>query len=48
MSAESTTEVLNRLWIIHHYSLPNYLAFAPPWWKDDDAKAAAVAVRHLQ
>ncbi len=36
MNNGSTCEVLNRLWIIHHYSLPNYLGAAPAWWHDED------------
>ncbi len=38
MNDASNCEVLNRLWIIHHYSLPNYLAFAPPWWREKDGR----------
>ncbi len=40
MHTSTTSEVLNRLWIIHQYSLPHYLAFAPPWWQDGDAPEA--------
>ncbi len=40
MNSDSTSQVLNRLWVIHQYSLANYVSDAPPWWKDDDASAA--------
>ncbi len=40
MNTNATCAVLNRLWVIHHYSLPSHLAFAPPWWRDEDAKGA--------
>ena len=39
MSSDVTCEALNRLWVIHNYSLASYLAYAPPFWTDDDGAA---------
>ncbi len=42
MKSDTTREALNRLWVIHNYSLANYLADAPPAWTDEDVAAAAL------
>jgi len=42
MSDEKTNEILNRLLVIHARSLPNFLAYAHPWWPAEYAEAAAV------
>ncbi len=36
MSRETTISILNRLWVIHNYSLATYLSYAPPWWHEGD------------
>jgi len=36
----TTNEILNRLLVIHNRSLPIFLTYAPPWWKDDDGRVA--------
>lgn len=42
MGIESTNEILNRLLVIHSRSLPVYLTYAPPWWKDQNGRIAEV------
>ncbi len=42
MGAESTNQILNRLLVIHSRSLPVYLTYAPPWWKDQNGRIAEV------
>ena len=42
MGVESTNDVLNRLLVIHSRSLPVYLTYAPPWWKDQNGRIAEV------
>ncbi len=40
MYSDATREALNRLWIIHNFSLPSYLNYAPPRWDEEDGVAA--------
>lgn len=40
MRSASTCDALSRLWVIHNYSLPAYLNYAPPAWKEEDGAAA--------
>jgi hypothetical protein len=42
MSPPSTTEILNRLLVLHERSLPMYLSYAPPAGLARNAKAKAV------
>lgn len=42
MGVESPNEILNRLLVIHSRSLPVYLTYAPPWWKDQNGRIAEV------
>ena len=42
MSPPSTTEILNRLLVLHVRSLPMYLGYAPPYQLDQHEKAKAV------
>ncbi len=42
MTVEMTNDILNRLLVIHSRSLPNFLVYAHPWWKDDHVKATEV------
>jgi hypothetical protein len=42
MSPPSTTEILNRLLVLHMRSLPMYLGYAPPYQLYQNAKAKAV------
>jgi hypothetical protein len=42
MSPPSTTEVLNRLLVLHMRSLPMYLGYAPPYQLYQNARAKAV------
>lgn len=42
MGVESTNDILNRLLVIHSRSLPVYLTYAPPWWKDQNGRIAEV------
>lgn len=42
MRDEKTNEILNRLLVIHARSLPNFLAYARPWWPAEHAKATEV------
>jgi hypothetical protein len=40
MPSDKVDQSLSRLWIIHEFSLVSYLAYAPPWWTEDDGAAA--------
>ena len=40
MTVETPNDVLNRLLVIHSRSLPIFLTYAPPWWKDEDGRVA--------
>ncbi|MHB8969660.1 MAG: hypothetical protein ACYC3X_06410 [Pirellulaceae bacterium] len=40
MTVETPNDVLNRLLVIHTRSLPIFLTFALPWWKDEDGRVA--------
>jgi hypothetical protein len=40
MGVETTNDILNRLMVIHSRSLPVYLTYAPPWWKDENGRIA--------
>ncbi|MHB0959116.1 MAG: hypothetical protein ACYC6N_24725 [Pirellulaceae bacterium] len=42
MTAETTNEILNRLLVIHNRSLPIFLTYAPPWWKDGGGRMMEV------
>ncbi len=42
MTPPSTTDILNRLLVLHVRSLPMYLSFAPPYQLYQDPKAKAV------
>jgi hypothetical protein len=42
MTVEMTNDILNRLLVIHSRSLPNFLVYAHPWWKDDHVKSTEV------
>ena len=42
MNAANTIEVLNRLLVIHHRSLPMYLSYAAPWQTQRDQAAREV------
>jgi hypothetical protein len=42
MDSDVTNQILNRLRIIHQYSLANYVADARPWWNDEGGQAARV------
>jgi hypothetical protein len=42
MSPPSTTEILNRLLVLHMRSLPMYLSYAPPYELARHAKAKAI------
>ena len=42
MGVETTNDILNRLLVIHSRSLPVFLAYAPPWWKDHEGRIAEV------
>jgi hypothetical protein len=42
MSPPSTTDILNRLLVLHMRSLPMYLGFAPPYQLYQNAKAKSV------
>ncbi len=42
MSPPSTTEILNRLLVLHMRSLPMYLSYAPPYELSKHAKAKAI------
>jgi len=50
MSSKTAFATLKRLWMIHQYSLPSYLRYAPPWWQDDVSAAsqllADIAAEH--
>lgn len=40
MTVETSNDVLNRLLVIHTRSLPIFLTYATPWWKDEDGRVA--------
>lgn len=42
MSPDSTNAALNRLWVMHRFSLASYLASAPPCWDETDTAAASL------
>ena len=42
MNASRTNEILNRLVVLHHRSLPAYLQFAVPWMNSRDSEAGKV------
>lgn len=46
MASSDPLAILNRLYALHHRSLPAYLASAPPW-SADPAAPEQVALRHV-
>jgi hypothetical protein len=48
MTVETPDDVLNRLLVIHSRSLPIFLTYAPPWWKDEDGRVADMLSRVAQ
>ncbi len=42
MSVTATTDILNRLFVIHSWSLPVFLAEAYPTWRNQPTRAAEV------
>jgi hypothetical protein len=48
MSPPSTTEILNRLLVLHMRSLPMYLSYAPPYELSRHEKAKAVLYRIVE
>lgn len=42
MSPQAVNQVLNRVLVLHHRSLPMYLNSASPWWPERDRDAGEV------